>query len=97
MSFNNFIDNKNDSIDCIAFDLLCLLATSKEELREDEDPPISWDVYRIGRLVEFAEELLSEKDISTCHPFFEGDDKIPCYLGKDCKRTDCIFRKGGSQ
>ena len=93
MRFDNFIDNKNDNIDCAAFDLLGLLASSGPDIPE-YDPPVEWDMEIIGNLVDYAEHLLAEKGIAVCHPFFEGDDETPCYLGKDCKRTNCLFRKG---
>jgi len=29
-----------------------------------------------------------------CHPFYEGDDRMPCYCGKDCAAADCPLKTG---
>lgn len=94
--FWRFLEGKNDNIDCTAFDLLGLLVSSGADIPE-HDSPIEWDMEIIGDLVDYAKHLLGEKDIAICHPFLEGEDETPCYLGKDCKRTNCMFRNGGSK
>ncbi len=97
MMFENFLESKNDTIDCAAFDLLCVLSTNKDNLDESSDSPISWDMEMIGGLVDFAEDLLTKKNKPVCRPFFEGDEETPCYLGVDCKRKDCILRQKGTR
>ena len=93
MRFDNFLDSKNDNIDNTAYNLLCLLATADSEVSEIESPELDWDMQIIGTLVDYAEELIRGRKIEPCRPFFEGDEEIPCFLGKDCKRKDCLFRK----
>ena len=90
--FFRFLESKNDNIDCAAFDLFGLLASSGVDIPE-HDSPIEWNMEIIGDLVDYAEHLLAEKGISVCHPFLEGEDETPCYIGKDCKREDCLFRQ----
>lgn len=90
--FEDYLVGKNNETDGAAYDLLCLLA-SKYGLYDEDNPPIEWDMEIIGQLEDYAEKLLSEKGIEPCRPFLEGEDETPCYLGEDCKRKDCIFRK----
>lgn len=90
--FEDYLVEKNDNIDNTAFALLCLLA-SKDADYDIDSPPIEWDMEIIGQLEDYAEKLLKEKYIESCRPFLEGEDETPCYLGNDCKRKDCMFRK----
>ena len=92
MKFENFICNKNDDIDNAAFNLLCTIVTTSEYYNGD-CPEIEWNMETIGQLVDYAENLLIKSGYNTCHPFYEGDEETPCYLGEDCERTDCPFRK----
>lgn len=91
--FFTFLEDKNDNIDCLAFDLLCTLATNQKGISWLDDP-LGWSMEKIGDLVDYAESLLREDKIKTCRPFLE-DSETPCFLGKDCERNDCIFRKKG--
>lgn len=79
-SFDRFIIDKNDEIDNAAFNLLSILSDGQEV----------WDMEKIGRLTEYAKSLI-KRDLQ-CHPYFEGDEEVPCYLGEDCKRTECCYR-----
>ena len=92
--FSSFLEEKNDRIDCAAYDLICWLATSKSNFdASEDDPPISCDMSMIGELVDYAEMMISRREKPVCRPFYEGDGEITCYLGEDCKRKDCVFRK----
>ena len=82
LSFEDFLTARNDEIDHAAFALLCALAGSQ----------LVWDMEKIGTLVDAAETLLTERGVATCHPFYEGDDEIPCISGKDCANHLCAFR-----
>lgn len=92
IQFESFLDDKNDRIDCYAYDLLCLLATPNKAL-DVLAPSVGWDVELIEELVDCAEKILAKRHIPVCRPFYEGNDEIPCYLGEDCKRKDCQLRQ----
>ena len=81
-SFEDFATARNDEIDNAAHALLCALST----------PDLAWDMEKIGALADYAEGLLTERGVDVCHPFYEGDDEIPCISGTDCKNPFCAFR-----
>ena len=83
-SFEDFVTARNDEIDNAAHALLCALSTSD----------LSWDMEKIGALVDYAEGLLTERSVDVCHPFYEGEDETPCIKGADCKNPHCAFRAG---
>ena len=84
MNFEKFLCNKNDDIDNAAHYLLYVLSSDGE---------VEWDMEMIGDLVGCAEKILQEHSIAPCHPFWEGEKRTPCYLGEDCERKECLFRK----
>lgn len=84
MNFDGFLCNKNDDIDNAAYELLCSIAANEK---------VDWDMQIIGQLVDYTEGLLLKHGYDTCHPYYEGDTEIPCYLGKDCEYKDCVLRQ----
>ncbi len=95
--YEQFLENKNDRIDNAAYELLCSIASKKDSTLKEDGHPVDWNMELIGDVVDFAEDLLARKGIPVCRPFYEGDEEVKCYLGTDCKRTDCPFRKGENQ
>ena len=82
-SFEDFVTARNDEIDNAAHALLCALSTSD----------LSWDMEKIGALVDYAEGLLTERGADVCHPFYEGEDETPCIRGADCKKPTLHFSR----
>jgi len=89
--FETFLTAKNDRIDNAAYQLACALAAKEAEPNEDA---LEWDMAYIGEIVEAAEQVLKEHGFNTCYPFYEGDDRTPCYCGKDCTAADCPLKSG---
>ncbi len=96
--FDEFLEEKNDQINNAAYRLLNLLAGVDEndldELIENDEAPVEWDLEMIGEVVDEAKEQLRQNGIETCHPFYEAgkDEETPCYCGKDCTNPKCLLR-----
>ena len=83
LSFERFLEEQNDIIDNAFHDALASLATGED---------FEWDMELIGDLTEAGEEILREHGIECCHPYYEGKEETPCYLGEGCKNTVCKYR-----
>lgn len=84
--FEDFLTERGDIIDGAAFDLLFALSGKTLE----------WDISIIRELVEYAEQILKEKDVPFCDPYYESSDadieSKPCAINgcENCK--DCMFK-----
>lgn len=81
--FDEFICEKDVNIVNAVNDLITTLADS------DTDCSISL----ISDIAEAVVEILEKSEIPTCRPFYEGDDRKPCYVGNSCKNKNCVFRE----
>lgn len=88
--FEDFLMERGDKIDNAAFDLLFMLSGKT----------LDWDISIIRELVEYAEQILKEKDIPFCDPYYEtpseqqtSTDGEPCTTNgcENCK--DCMFKR----
>lgn len=95
--FADFLEEKNDEIDNLAYQLLCALVSAGTGTEQDPEDVLEWDMEYIGEVVLSAENTISNMGMIPCHPFFEGCDSIPCFLGDDCKRIDCPFRQSAGE
>lgn len=89
--FENFLVNKNDRIDNAAFELIDALVDTTE--CDEEESAFEWNMEYIGEVVDLIKSYLSEKGFETCHPYYEDDDRIPCFKGKSCTNACCKMRK----
>ena len=89
--FETFLTAKNDLIDNAAYHLACAIAAKESEPSEDA---LEWDMAYIGEIVDAAGQILTGYGLRRCHPFYEGDDRMPCYCGKDCAAADCPLITG---
>lgn len=88
--FEDFLCQRGDEIDNAAFDALYELSGRKLE----------WDISMIRELVEYAKQLLKDKEISFCDPYYETSDGehsdefsegMPCAI-KGCENCkECLF------
>ena len=101
--FEDFLCDKNSSIDEAAFKLLVALGVPSDaepdELIEgcfDVAAGIKWDQYWISQVVDAAEQVLERMGVGYCHPYHVDDDEKPCYLDDSCEKNGCPFRKKGA-
>lgn len=101
-AFENFLVEKNDQIAFLAHQLLCAMASNKPVDCENQSEVLEWNMERIGSVIMHAEGVLEKMGVTPCHPFYEenedeGDEGnqwengLPCPMGNDCGRTDCVF------
>lgn len=86
--FDEYVCRRGDDLDNAAHDLLCILA------REE----IEWDISLIREVIENAADVLANAGIVACDPWYEGDERIPCYQTElvamfPCA-AKCPFTKG---
>lgn len=89
--FEDFLVGRNDELDSAAYQLMRLMLALPEE--EAEDDPFPWDMQHIGELEDFIDTYLAEHGHLVCHPYYEGDEGVPCYRGEDCERKTCPFKE----
>lgn len=89
-SFDDFICEKCDELDNLAYNLLCAVA-AKNNTQTDETDIVPWDMSQIAELEDAAKDILHESNIPVCHPFYEGDEETPCYQGSSCDKKNCPF------
>ncbi len=89
--FEDFLTAKNGLIDNAAYHLACAIAAKEAVPSQDS---LEWDMAYIGEIVDAAEQILKEHVLRHCHPFYEGDGRVPCYHGKDCTVADCPLKSG---
>lgn len=93
-NFENYLCERNDTIDNAAYQLIGVLTAEDPGASLEDDPATpNWDMAIIGELVDAAEEIIQEKAGHTCHPFY--CDSIPCYQTGDCKNQYCAFLQTG--
>lgn len=84
-SFEEFLCEQNDAVDNAAFALAQALAGYSLE----------WNQEYIGEIVDSAEAILLECGFHTCHPWYEGEYEVPCYLTNECKNPRCPMKARG--
>lgn len=80
--FEEFLLQRNDKIDHLAYDLLCELAGKK----------LDWNMYQIAEVWQAAEAVLKEASIPYCHPYWLSNDvtdEIPCIIDPSCNNPNC--------
>lgn len=83
MDFEVFLTNRNDEIDNAAFQLIILLSNKA----------CVWDMELIGDVVDAVLEELRRHGVSSCYPYYEGDESVPCFQGTDCKNPNCPLKR----
>lgn len=84
--FEEFLLQRNDKIDHLAYDLLCELAGKK----------LDWNMYQIAEVWQAAEAVLKEASIPYCHPYWlsnDATDEIPCIIDPSCNNPNCKGKK----
>lgn len=84
--FEEFLLQRNDKIDHLAYDLLCELAGKK----------LDWNMYQIAEVWQAAEAVLKEASIPYCHPYWLSNDvtdEIPCIIDPSCNNPNCKGKK----
>ena len=84
--FEEFLLQRNEKIDNLAYELLCELAGKRLE----------WNMYQIAEVWQAAEAVLKEASIPYCHPYWLSNDvtdEIPCTVDPSCNNPDCIGKK----
>ena len=91
MEFDDFLCEKNDLIDNAAHALICSLVSHNTTCTED---CLEWNMQHIGAVVMLVERYLAEQGMVCCHPFYEGDDEVPCYrCAGVCEKENCPFKQ----
>lgn len=89
MCFDDFLSNRMDELDNAVYVLLrSFLMLDSEEI----DEAFPWDMEIAGSVSDQIEDILAEHGYHACRPYYEGDNRIPCYCGTDCQRTICPMR-----
>jgi len=81
--FEDFLLQRNEKIDSLAYDLLCELAGKK----------IEWNMGQVAEVWEAAHRVLEEAGIPYCHPYWWSNDvseEIPCITDPTCKCEKCV-------
>lgn len=81
--FEDFLLQRNEKIDNLAYELLCELAGKRLE----------WNMYQIAEVWEAAHHVLEEARIPYCHPYWWSNDiseEIPCITDPTCKCEKCV-------
>lgn len=94
-NFVDYLERKNDRIDNAAHELACAIL-DKDPIGSDRETVLPWNMEIIGQITDFVTDLLSQRSLPACHPYF-GDNDTPCFDCGDCKNADCPFKKGGEK
>ena len=89
--FEDFLVNKNDRIDNAAFELINALVDPTEY--DEEETAFDWNMEHIGEVVDMVSTYLEEVGFKVCRPYYEGDDRTPCFKCESCTNEACEMRK----
>ena len=93
MRFEEFLKERMDELDNSVYALLrCFLMLDGKE----EDDAFPWNMEIIGNISEAIEYELISHGYRPCRPYYEGDERTPCFCGKDCDDSNCPLRQLGS-
>ena len=82
-NFEDYLCERNDTIDNAAYQLIGVLTAEDPGASLEDDPATpNWDMAIIGEVVDAVKEIIIEKVGYTCHPFY--CDEVPCYLTDEC-------------
>ena len=88
----SFLCERKDILDNAAYDLMRQMLDLQAE--GEDCVAFPWDMELIGELEDFITEMLAERGLTVCHPYYEDGEntRTPCYLGQDCKKPTCPFK-----
>lgn len=92
VDFDWYCKTKKDVINNAAYDLVVALTAKSAPPRKFELSIPRWDDLMIADIVESAITAIDERIGYYCRPFYQGDRKLPCYLGDSCDNPHCIFK-----
>lgn len=86
MDFEDFLTERMDELDNAVYALL------RQFLLLDAEAAFPWDMEIIGTVSDQIEDILAEHGYFPCRPYYEGDNRLPCFRGADCQRPDCPLK-----
>lgn len=89
MDFDDFLTDRMDELDNAVYALL------HQFLLLDAENTFPWDMEIIGTVSDQIEDILTEHGFFPCRPYYEGDNRVPCYAGHDCKHPCCPLKASG--
>ena len=92
VDFDWYCMTKNDVINKAAYELVVALTVKSAPPRKFELSIPQRDDKMIAVIVESAIKAIDERIGYYCHPFYQEEDKLPCYIGKRCDNPYCIFK-----
>lgn len=93
MRFEEFLTERMDELDNSVYALLRRFLMLEGEGEDDAFP---WNMEIIGNVSEAIEAELISHGYRPCRPYYEGDERTPCFRGKDCDDSNCPLRQIGS-